>query len=221
MNHHDSEDDFLTKLYKKTARETPPAKLDKLVLDMAKANHQHQRYTKTLNLQRVLSVAAAMVFSIYIFFDLDEDRSENRNEGFIYSQPDTFNSSPASPQLERLDMNDKAQAVPLAKKKASKISAESEMADIIKDDISELAAEAAEQTMDEMTTPNMLLAPSLTQQPLKQESTDDSVKAEDLLKKIQQLIAIGEKEKARTIYAEFKQLFPDYPVPVFISEGLK
>lgn len=193
MSKHDSEDDFLDTVYQQTAQEKPPLDLDKKILALAKAKHQRKRFAIAMSLQRALSVAAVMILSVYIFFDVSRDHSSILDEGHIYPQQKALKSAP---QLERLDMNDESQVMQRVFKEKAKTSAAKETMNYMSDDISELASEA----------------PKLSQQ---------KRNAESILEEIKQLLALGKKEEAIVIHEQFKRLFPDYPVSEFIREAIE
>tara|TARA_R110001592_G_scaffold116214_1_gene317411 strand:+ start:514 stop:1179 length:666 start_codon:yes stop_codon:yes gene_type:complete len=216
MSNHDSEDDFLSKLYKQSAIEKPPVELDKQILELAKANHQRQRFAMSMNLQRVLSVAAVMVLSVYIFFDVSNDRSSMMEEDYLYPPQKNLKSAQPAPQLERLEMKDEAQMMQEKIKKEAKKSAGKEKMQYMADDISELASEAPEQQESDTIE---LSAPQLTQQKFKAERSLETTKAEDMLKEIRELLASGKTKEAKQVYGQFTLLFPEYPVPAFISDA--
>ena len=117
MINNNSDDEFLDKLYKQSAIEKPPTDLDQQILELAKANHQRTRFAKTMNLQRVLSVAAVMVLSVYIFFEVGGDRPMRIDEDFIYPQKSILRSSPSATQPDSLELKDAANLEKQLKKK--------------------------------------------------------------------------------------------------------
>jgi hypothetical protein len=72
MNNHDSGNDFLDDLYAKSAKELPPTALDQAIIKEAYAKVHKRDFVSRLQWQRFLSVAAVMVLSVYIFFDVGE-----------------------------------------------------------------------------------------------------------------------------------------------------
>jgi hypothetical protein len=220
MSNHGSEDDFLTVLYQQTATEKPPVDLDQQILALAKANHQRTRFAMTMNVQRVLSVAAVMVLSVYIFFEVGGDRHMSIDEDFMYPQKSNLRSTPAAQQAESLDMRDEVHAKKQFKNKKAKKSVERAMADYETDAISEIAVEAQEQSESDMLGPSaeFLPAPKLMRQKLKAERALEPANAEAMLKEIEQLLASGKLARATRVYGQLKIFFPDYPVPVFISD---
>ena len=222
MTNNNTEDDFLNKLYKQSALEKPPADLDQQILELAKASHQRTRFAMTMNLQRVLSVAAVMVLSVYIFFEVGSDRPMSMEEDFIYHDKSLLRSSPVDPQTERLDMSDEVHAKKQVKNKEAKKSVERVMEDYEADDISEISAKAREQSGIGISESSSELssAPALMRQMSKTEQTLETAKAEDMLKEIEQLLASEKLEQAKLVYRQFKLLFPDYPVPVLISDAI-
>jgi hypothetical protein len=236
MINDNSDDEFLDTLYKQSALEKPPADVDKQILALAKTNHQRNRFAMTMNLQRVLSVAAVMVLSVYIFFEVGGDRPTRMDEEFLYPDKSILRSSPSATQPENVDMSGKDQAIKQFKNKEAKKSAERAMVEYENNAIGELAAEAQEQSESDMSglsdvvssEPSVELsatpssapssAPVLMRQKLKAEQALEPANAEAMLKEIEQLLASGKLEQAKLVYGQFKLLFPEHPVPVFISD---
>lgn len=218
MNNHDSEKDFLNELYQQSALEKPPAQLDKKILELAKANHERNRFAMTMNLQRVLSVAAVMVLSVYIFFEVGGDHSSMLDENFIYPQQKQIESSQPVQQLKRLEVNDEVQAMQGMMKKEAKRSAAKEKMNYMSDQISELASEAPPSLESDMTE---LSSPQLIQQKSKTDRTLATSKAEDMLQEIRMLLASGKVQEATILYGQLKRLFPEYPVPKVISDAIE
>jgi|GEM_PF-6722220 len=106
MINKDSEDEFLDKLYARSANEKPPADLDKKILEEAKNNRHFNLFSMTIKFQRILSVAAVMVLSVYIFFDVGGNRSTGIDEALLYPQKSKLRSSPAVPHAESIRIND-------------------------------------------------------------------------------------------------------------------
>ena len=94
MNKHDSEDELLDQLYSKSAKEQPPSHLDKKILAEAKARYQPGTLAASFKWQRILSVAAVMVLSIYVFFDVNDNRMPNINSELYYQQGSQHEESP-------------------------------------------------------------------------------------------------------------------------------
>lgn len=214
MTQHDSDKDFLDKLYAQSAIEQPPAELDKHILDLAKAQHQRRGFADALRWQRILSVAAVMVLSVYIFFDISQDHPAVMDETALPAQRSLLKSSPSAPQQEQQE-NQEAQeskeALPSVlpytppketlKQKAAKQAAEPVLDHYAADEISELSASPA-YLSDAAVAEKEALAPT----------------ADTMLKEIEQLLTDQKQEEAQTRYAAFKQLYPEYPVPEAIRK---
>lgn len=218
MNNHDSEDDFLNKLYQQSAIDKPPVELDKQILELAKANRQRNRFAMTMNLQRVLSVAAVMVLSVCIFFEIDKDHPAGIDQELFYPPQNMLRSSPSSAsrqQTKPLEMNEEAQVIKSLKMKQAKELSEKESANFMADDVSELSAQEPS-TSDSSARSAM----PIMQKSLKRELAQEIPEAEDMLKAIKQLLASGKEQEAKLVYGEFKILFPKYPVPRFMRDAM-
>ena len=66
MNKHDNDNKFLDELYSQSAKEVPPVELDQAIRKLAHAKVPKNDIVSLLKWERVLSVAAVMVLSIYI-----------------------------------------------------------------------------------------------------------------------------------------------------------
>lgn len=210
MNTQHSDDDFLNSLYKKAATEKPPTELDKEILTLAKTNHQASRFTKMMSLQRVLSVAAVMVLSVYIFFEVDKDLPTQMEQDLFSPPQSMLRSAPSSSignsysdthpssvqQTESFEMNEVAPVMEQLKMKQAKKSAEKESVRFMADEISELAAQEASQEDLSVLT------------------------AEEMLKEITQLLASEKIAEATELYKHFKQLFPEHTVPEGIVDAI-
>ena len=218
MSNHDSEDDFLNELYQQSALEKPPTELDKRILELSKARHQRKRFAMTMNLQRVLSVAAVMVLSVYIFFDVSSDRSTMLDEAYLYPPHQNLKSAQPASQIERLDMKEEAQVSQGSMKKEAKKPAGKEKMQFMSDEISELETEALESFEAERQG---FLVPEEIQQEFKTKRALQLTKAEAMLKEINDLLALGKVEQAKIIYGQFKLLFPEYNVPKVTRDAIE
>jgi len=218
MNHHDSEDDFLDALYKQSATEKPPVNIDQQILALAKETHQPKQFVKIMNFQRILSVAAVMVFAMYIFFDVDSKHSKFIDEELSYPQNSLpmSSSSPSSSeqQTEWYEMNEEAPLLKQRETKQAKKSTVKESAHFMADELSELSAQEASQN-DLSARSAMPIKPEA----LKKELAKDTQRAENILKDIELLLESGKKVEATIAYTHFKAVFPDYPVPESLSEA--
>ena len=214
MNNHDSEDDFLNKLYQQSALEKPPVELDERILELSKAKLQHKRFAMTMNLQRTLSVAAVMVLSVYIFFEVGGDHSSMLDENFIYPQQKHIESAQ---QLERLEESDQEQSIQGMMKNEAKRSAAKEKMNYMSDQISELASDSRILFEGSKTE---LASPQVTQQKPMTNKALDTNKAEDKLQEIKALLAAGNVKEAKIVHAELKLLFPEFVIPKAISDAI-
>jgi len=160
MTNKDFQDNFLDKLYAQSANEKPPADLDKIILEEAKAKHKPPHFLVSMKLQRVLSVAAVMVLSVYIFFDVDGHRSTGLDAEWIYPQNNDLHSSPSAPQSESFRMTNKAQTIKKSKSKETKKLIKREAEDYAADDMSESGAGAQGLLESDMAAPQFFSAPT-------------------------------------------------------------
>ena len=89
--------DKLDELYALTKNETPPAELDLKILAEARASVPAQRSASFYTWQRIMSVAAVMVFSVYIFFDVRDLKQSEMTDDMAVPQL----SLPAKKSAER------------------------------------------------------------------------------------------------------------------------
>jgi len=141
MNKHDSEDELLDQLYSKSAKEQPPSRLDKKILAEAKARYQPGTLAASFKWQRILSVAAVMVLSIYVFFDVNDNRMPSINSELYYQQERTPNASSYTSDEHDLRRKMKSKEAKKVQQKASRKSAEIEANKFMADEMLEQSAE--------------------------------------------------------------------------------
>ena len=235
MSQHDNDNDFLDKLYARSAKEQPPTDLNKHILEQAKAQHQHKRFASTLRWQRIVSVAAVMVFSIYIFFDVRHDRPAMMDESSLPAPKNLLKPAPSAPTSERLERSEEGPSItPMRqlKQKAAKQAAEPAFDDYASDDISDSVSAPEAEAKSQFSASELSSSqPSANQfssssgldaeEAAKTEQNNGSTNPEDLLTEITKLLKAGKKEEAKTIFEGFKNRFPDYPVPSFIDTAFE
>tara|TARA_R110002072_G_scaffold133803_4_gene274365 strand:+ start:51914 stop:52525 length:612 start_codon:yes stop_codon:yes gene_type:complete len=203
MKNNDSDDDFLTTLYKRSATEKPSAELDDSILALAKANHQQRPFAKTMNLQRIVSIAAVMTFTVYIFFEVDKEPSKHMIQE-LSSPPSTMlRSSPSTLAIESLEKTDNVQTIQTLKMKQAKKSVKQAPAEFMADEVEELSAQ--ETRINDIDS----------------ESAENKSKPEYMLDKIRELLASGKVVEAKIMFDEFKLAFPDYATPDSIRDEFK
>jgi mRNA-degrading endonuclease HigB of HigAB toxin-antitoxin module len=79
MKDDDTDNNFLDDLYSHSAKEIPQAVLDQTILKHAFDHVHKDNFFQRLQLQRVFSVAAVLVLSVYIVFDVGEQRIDVEN----------------------------------------------------------------------------------------------------------------------------------------------
>lgn len=82
----DVEKDALDELYAKTKDDIPTAELDAKIIALATEQAAEKRSNTFYSWQRVASVAAVMVFTVYIFFDVREAHQLDSIEGVPFQQ---------------------------------------------------------------------------------------------------------------------------------------
>ncbi len=68
----------LNALYSLTKDQLPPPELDQKILEVAQAQQGKSRLSSVYAWQRVVSVAAVMVFTFFIFFEVEDERQVER-----------------------------------------------------------------------------------------------------------------------------------------------
>lgn len=228
MNHHDSDDDFIDGLYQQSAKETPPAQLDKQILSLAKLAHQPSPFAKMMRFQRVLSVAAVMVLSIAIFFEVDKNATRYIEQDAVTPQQNRLQSPPSAPASDQIDQSvemhessqgieqDSAEQNPTKqlKSKAMKKAFKEQQRGFMADEISELAAE------EQSAVGAASRSASAPSDSLKMEAPNQDQKPDLMLQDIEALLASGQVEEARILFEQFKQRYPKYAVPELIREQI-
>jgi len=233
MNNNESEDDLLNQLYLQSANEKPPKDLDQKILQEARAHHHVSHFAGTFKWQRGLSVAAVMVLSIYIFFDVSNDHSSILETEMFIPKNETTSPSPAMGEVQNLQRKLAPKKAKLKQqKKMVKEAAKTEGVQYLADDISGIDSDIQESTQSDMAEQRMFSAPAIPET----KSVDLSVEiasssseselhevnaAEKIIKQIQLLLANGKLEEAKELYNKFKQLFPNYPVPILIEKSFQ
>lgn len=215
MKTHDSGDDFLKKLYRQAANEKPPISIDQQILNLAKTNHQQSHFAKVMSLQGIFSVAAVMVFSIYIVFEIDKNHTENMHQDLFHLPQSMLMPSTSSPssvhteqQPEVLDSFEQESHIEQRILKQTKKLAEKINVDSLASDVSELSAKEASARI------------TVTQDVTEYKLEDQNSRAKVMLKEIEELLAAGRGKHAANEYKKFKALFPKYKVPKHILEAM-
>ena len=229
MNNNESEDDLLNQLYLQSANEKPPEDLDQKILQEARAHHHVSHFAGTFKWQRGLSVAAVMVLSIYIFFDVSNDhRSILETEMFI-PESETTSPSPAIGEVQNLQRKLAPKKAKLKQqKKMVKEAAKTEGVQYLADDISGIDSDIQESTQSDMAEQRMFSAPAIPEtksvelaSSSSESALHESNAAEKIINQIQLLLDNGKLEEAKELYNKFKQLFPNYPVPILIEKSFQ
>jgi len=141
MNKYDTEGDSLDQLYSKAAKEKTPTHLDKKIMAEAKLHIKVKSFPSLFQWQRVLSVAAVMLLSIYIFFDVEGYRMPGLDTDFYQPQNKGMSTAPLMELKQTLGAG------------ASKYTV---------DDASEQSLESAELMESDMATPRAFSVPAIS-----------------------------------------------------------
>lgn len=224
MSKHDSQEEFLNNLYRQSAQETPPEELDERILELAKARHPHKRFAKTLQWQRLLSMAAVMLLSVYIFFDVSHDRPALMEDANM-SLPGMFSEpSPQAPQVEPAPQS-KARQLTAPMKEISQLKKQEaqQAAEPMQEmDMAESMSESAADTQpDALRSASPAVARESSVSDLENKAEQDQLHNEPdhLLQQISEYLKAGRNKEANTLFADFKVRFPDYPVPEAIRDA--
>lgn len=222
MTPRDSDQDFLDKLYAQSAKEQPPADLDKRILEQAKARHQHKGFASTLHWQRWVSVAAVMVLSMYIFFDVRHDRPTTIDEAGLPPQKSLLKPAPSAPTSEHLERTEEGPSLAPTrqlKQKAAMQAVEPAFENYAADELNESGSEREIQTESQFPASQLSSSPNLRSEAAKAEQAQESPQADAMLEEIARLLSVEKQEEAKRLYEQFNKRFPDYPVPELIREA--
>jgi hypothetical protein len=238
MKNHETDNDFLDELYAQSAKEVPPKALDQAILKQAHATAPKPDRVSLFQWQRFLSVAAVMVLSVYIFFDVGGYSMDaevfSPTEERIRSEAPVFDEGPASRSQE--------QGLKAEKSKAKKMTApalnESTTAAELTSAPSELSDSIGEQkfmSKSEEETDVIHLKNDVVRSLNKQQVTVEQASsasasntgessmldAEKMLREIECLMAASNLVDAKKIYQRLSDLYPEYPVPNEIVTAFK
>ena len=222
MSQHDSEQDFLAKLYAQSAQEQPPAELDKRILQQAKAQHTHKRFARTLRWQRFVSVAAVMVLCVYIFFDMRHQHPVLMEEQILPQQKSLPEASPSAAPGEQLEPSEEQPAIAPTrqlKEQAAKRAAEPTLDDYAADEIRDSNTLPAGQDETPLPASQLFSSPEISAAKGMTTETNETISPDNLLNQITQLLKDGKQAEAEAFFIQLKEQFPDYPVPDYIASS--
>ena len=223
--------DFLRDLYAQTQKhEAPPVDLDQKILALAREQAPSNNKTALRQWQQALSVAAVMVLSVYIFFDVGEQSMNTErfmpqlDDSQLEATPFNQNSLPTKQKPIQALKNTK-------EKKVLSETSENTSEDLLdsrQKASSELIKKQAVQSKRHQREAsskmiNHFAAPSAKQEVVESvadtfslESKDDALSEFDpevLLQEIKQLIADDKLLEAKRLYQQLSAMHPNYPVP--------
>jgi hypothetical protein len=211
MKDDDTDNNFLDDLYSHSAKEIPPAVLDQTILKHAldhvhKDNFFQRLQLQRLQLQRVFSVAAVLVLSVYIVFDVGEQRIDVEN--FVLIEEKIRFESPAFDEESTGPI--KEQRLKVEKSKVKKMM-----------DSSAYESTAAP---DFLRKSGLRKEKSIEINSFQSEKVEDKgviVSAETMIEEIEKLIAADKLVDAKKTYQELSDQYPAYRVPSRIIKALK
>jgi len=209
----------LNELYKRGAVERSPVSIDKEIIKLAKANivnapateEQYAPRRKLNSLARITSVAAVMVLSIYLFFDMRHEiqyepileesydlSPDDLNEGAVSSASDEAEPSFKSSEPSAEVFEQESAAIKLEARKEKKRKEKQS---------------AQKKSVQRESKPS--LAPRLQKSMEAKPASSPATESLELnkLQHIRDLIAKGEKEKVLELLKEFVQKNPEYQLP--------
>lgn len=220
MNNEPSKGDFIDELYAQTKDEQPPLELDEQIRARALEHIEASRPSSLFQWQRVLSVAAVMVLSIFLFFDVNDFRRHEASEALMddhnlvvpsmrgVQKPSSANKSleldPARPSVLMAEQGlSESDAAPRERSRAK------QEADIT----SELVASEPLAVTSKKS--------SLKSQAIAEALSGNVPSAESTLADIERHLAKGEIDSARDLYQALKERFPGFEVPDSVVENLR
>lgn len=222
MSHLDSDEDFLDKIYAQSAKEQPPAELDKQILELAKNQVLHKPPASFQHWQRLASLAAVMVLSVYLFFDVRHERQHLLEEAWHPAHRSALEHAPSSPEAASPELSEaesKGAPQKALKQKQATSDAYPAMESSNMDAFTDAMPKVMEQTEHKRSL-RMQSQPDAAEALFETEQIKPSDAAESMLREITLLLAAGKQEDAKTLYLDFKQRFPDYPVADQITQVL-
>ena len=206
MKDHDTDNDFIDDLYSHSAKEIPPAVLDQAILKQAHDHVHKDHFFKRLQLQRVFSVAAGLVLSVYIVFDAGEQsmgvEDFSLTEESIRFEFPAFDEESTGPIKE--------QGLKVEKIKVKKMM-----------DSSAYESTAAPDFLRES---GLRKEKSMAINSFQSEQVEDEgviVSAETMIEEIEKLITADKLVDAKKTYQKLSDQYPAYRVPSRIIEALK
>jgi hypothetical protein len=206
MKDDDTDNNFLDDLYSHSAKEIPPAVLDQTILKHALDHVHKDNFFQRLQLQRVFSVSAVLVLSVYIVFDVGEQRIDVEN--FVLIEEKIRFESPAFDEESTGPI--KEQGLKVEKSKVKKMM-----------DSSAYESTAAP---DFLRKSGLRKEKSIAINSFQSEKVEDKgviVSAETMIEEIEKLIAADKLVDAKKTYQELSDQYPAYRVPSRIIKALK
>lgn len=249
MKNEPSKDDFLDKLYAQKKHEQPPSELDEQIRARALEHVDVSRPSSLFKWQRVLSVAAVMVLSVYLFFDVNDFRREEASEALMddynlvvpsmrgVQNPSSANDSreldPARPSVLMAEhgLSESASALPdeLSSKGSEIAPRLNSQQFAVSSEAEPLERSRAKQEGDLISE---LVARESREVTSKKSSLNKSQaiaealsgnahSAESTLADIERHLAKGEIDSAGDLYQVLKERFPGFEVPDSVVESLR
>jgi hypothetical protein len=221
MKDHDTDNDFLDDLYSHSAKEIPPAVLDQAILKQAHDHVHKDNFFQRLQLQRVFSVAAVLVLSVYIVFDVGE-----KNMGVEDFSLTEESTSPIKEQRLRIEKSKVKRIMDSSAYESTAAPEDLRNSSLRKEQFSEINSfQGEEMELEEKVEIEAKHASrDLSVQALSIQVNDDEgviVSAEKMIEEIEKRIAEDKLVDAKKTYKELSDNYPEYPVPIRIVQALK
>jgi len=209
----------LNELYKQGAVERSPVSIDKKIIKLAEANianasESEKKYAprqKLNSLARITSVAAVMVLSIYVFFDIrDEIQYEPMLEESYDLSSDAMSEESVSlaPDEVELSFKSSAPSAEVFEQERAAIKLEVRKEKNVKEKQS-----AQKKSVQRESKPYLAPKRQKLMEPIQALSPATEPLELNKLQYIRDLVAKNEKEKALELLQEFVRQNPEYQLP--------
>ena len=214
----------LNELYKQGAVERSPVSIDKKIIKLAEANianasESEKKYAprqKLNSLARITSVAAVMVLSIYVFFDIrDEIQYEPMLEESYDLSSDAMSEESVSlaPDEVELSFKSSAPSAEVFEQERAAIKLEVRKEKKVKEKKVKEKQSAQKKSVQRESKPYLAPKRQKLMEPIQALSPATEPLELNKLQYIRDLVAKNEKEKALELLQEFVRQNPEYQLP--------
>jgi len=199
------DNDFLDDLYSNSAKDVPPESLDQAILKHARDNVQKGNFLMRRQWQQFLSLAAVMVLSVYVVLDVGDESMDV--EGLSLSEEPSPSGNEMRAKAESFKIKE---AKRIVRDELMPLSVQENVPQHAQQNSRDLAIELKEITVQGSEEVDGTHA-----------GNSLKVSPEKMMEEVERLIHEGELAKAKILFQQISETYPEFPVSIRIIEALK